>query len=246
MVSRNQRIRPAFNWRKLGRITIAASLLSLAISSLGAIGYLGNKLFTVQNIRTPHADARLRKIILSKISQPLDFIHSRPATVRHHLLAALPDLAEVRVARRLPDTLIISVRKRQPIALWAKAGEIYLVDTGGEPYRQLQSSEELDLPLLRMPEELLVESSMLIAALAKKAEPGLQHLSECIGGDMGWQLYFDGGQRWLLPRNRKTEQVIDRLSRLMSASRWRTGRWWVDARFTQRWFIRRSQRGGII
>jgi len=246
MVKRNHHTRPAFNWRKIGRRIFGFGALSLGGLGLGLMGYLGNELFSIQRIDIPQASAELRKAILAEIKAPLDFTHSRPSRIRNQLLEALPDIAEVQIERRLPHTLIISARKRQPIALWANAGDIYLVDAKGRSYRRLRPSEDLDLPLLRMPEAMLPEASQLMSALVKVNRAQLQHLSECIGEDYGWRLYFDGGQRWLLPRNQREGRVLDRLYHLLNKSRWHDGSWWVDARYSKRWFIRQARHGGMI
>jgi len=246
MLKRNHRTRPACNWRKIRRRILRFSALSLGGLGLGLMSYLGNELLSIQRIVIPRANVELRKAILAEVRTPLDFIHSRPSRIRNQLLEALPDIAEVQIERRLPHTLIISARQRRPIALWANAGAIYLVDTKGRSYRRLHPSEDLDLPLLRMPEAMLPEASQLISALVKVDLTRFQHLSECIGEDHDWRLYFDGGLRWLLPRNQKAERVLDRLYHLLNKSRWRDGSWWVDARYSKRWFIRQARHGGMI
>jgi len=246
MVKRNHRTRSAFNWRRIGRRILGVGALCLGGLGLGLIAYLGNELFSIQQINILQSNVELRKAILAKIRTPLDFTHSRPSRIRNQLLKALPDIAEVQIERRLPHTLIISVSKRRPIALWTNAGDIYLVDAKGRSYRRLHPSEDLDLPLLRMPETMLPEASRLMSALVKVNRAKLQHLSECIGEDYSWRLYFDGGQRWLLPRNQRAGRVLDRLNRLLNKSRWRDGNWWVDARYSKRWFIRQARHGGMI
>jgi len=246
MVKRNHHTRPAFNWRRIGRQILGFGALSLGGLGLGLIAYLGNELFSIQRIVIPQANAELRKAILAEIRTPLDFIHSRPSRIRNQLLEALPDIAEVQIERRLPHTLISSARQRRPIALWANSGDVYLVDAKGRSYRRLRPSEDLDLPLFRMPEAMLPEASRLMFALVKVNRAQLQHLSECIGEDHDWRLYFDGGQRWLLPRDQRAGRVLDRVYHLLNKSRWRDGSWWVDARYSKRWFIRQARHGGMI
>jgi len=43
----------------------------------------------------------------------LDFVHAWPSRLRRILLARLPDLADVSIARRLPDRLEITAKERK-------------------------------------------------------------------------------------------------------------------------------------
>ncbi|MDQ7010933.1 MAG: cell division protein FtsQ/DivIB [Mariprofundaceae bacterium] len=246
MLRKNRRNRPPRDWRKLGRRILGLGMAVLVSVSAGLLAYLGNELFSIHRITIVHTDESLKKAIRHKLGNTLDFIHSRPAYIRHVLLDAFPDLCEVRVERRLPHTLVISPQVRRPVALWAGRNGIYLVDARGQAYRKLRHGEDHDLPLLRMPEKSLPEATQLLTALAARNQTLLGRLSECIGEKASWKLYFDSGQRWLLPRGAKTGAVISRVYSLMSKSPWRNGKWQIDARYPERWFIRQAQHGGVI
>jgi cell division protein FtsQ len=62
-------------------------------------------------------------------------------------LAAHPWVASAEVCRRLPNALEITVVERQSAAVLA-LGELYLVDSEGEPFKRLQAEDGVDLPLV--------------------------------------------------------------------------------------------------
>ncbi len=62
-------------------------------------------------------------------------------------LAALPWVAEASVGRRLPGSLVIELREREPLALWQNRGKVTLIDRNGEavPVRDLRQFAALPL-----------------------------------------------------------------------------------------------------
>jgi cell division protein FtsQ len=62
-------------------------------------------------------------------------------------MAAHPWVDEVRVARRFPCSLSVSVKERDPVALVA-LGDLYLVDSEGRPFKKIQGGDPTDLPLI--------------------------------------------------------------------------------------------------
>ncbi len=246
MLKRNRRVRPLYDWRKLGKMVVRSIIVAIMIAGLGFTAYLGNKEFGIRHLRILDADPSLRAEIQEELGTSLDFIHSRPTRIRSILRESFPDIADVRVERRLPHTLLITTQMRQPVALWTDQGTAYLVDAKGLPYRQMRQSEDLDLPLLRLSGDQLPEAIQLLAMLKVVDQKQFRRLSECLHDNFTWKLYFDSGQRWLLPDGSEVEGVIKRLYALMNKAPWRNGSWQVDARYADRWFIRQARHGGII
>ncbi|MFQ5356525.1 MAG: cell division protein FtsQ/DivIB [Mariprofundaceae bacterium] len=245
MLKRNRHIRPLYNWRRLGKLAFRFCTITLLASGVGFVSYMANEAFDIRHLHILDADQSLKIAIQEELGR-LDFIHSRPARIRRILRESLPDIADVRVERRLPHTLVISTQVRQPVALWADHENIYLVDVEGFPYRQMRQSEDLDLPLVRLSADQLPEAIQLLTTLMAVDQKQSGRLSECLYDDSTWKLYFDSGQRWLLPGGSRTEDVIRRLYALMNKAPWRNGIWQVDARYPDRWFIRQARHGGII
>lgn len=59
-----------------------------------------------------------------------------------------PWIVSAKVERRIPRTLAISVEEREAAALASIGGELFLVSRTGEPFKQLEPGDPLDLPLI--------------------------------------------------------------------------------------------------
>jgi len=73
-------------------------------------------------------------------------------------MASCPWVREARVSRRFPDTLVIQVQEYVPAAL-AMAGGLYAVDATGMPFKRVELSDGLDLPLVTGLERAQLEQS---------------------------------------------------------------------------------------
>jgi len=60
----------------------------------------------------------------------------------HSRIAALAWVKQVRVERRLPDTVFVSLVEREPMALWQRNGKLHLIDRDGGviPVQRLKNS----------------------------------------------------------------------------------------------------------
>jgi cell division protein FtsQ len=62
-------------------------------------------------------------------------------------LLADPWIAELSLVRRLPGTIVVRVTEREPAALVA-LGDTFLATASGEPFKRLEASDPVDLPLV--------------------------------------------------------------------------------------------------
>ena len=62
-------------------------------------------------------------------------------------ISSHPWVKQVSVRRRVPSTLSIEVTEHTPVAMMS-LGDLYLVNSEGEPFKRVQASEPIDLPLL--------------------------------------------------------------------------------------------------
>jgi len=245
---RNRRRRSRRDGRLRRRRLLRATRPLAAIAAVGALLFGLDRALSIEDVRVRDADADLARAIERQLEQlkPLDFWHGRPAFLRERLLQAIPDLAEVRIRRLLPHTLIVRPVRRIPLALWqGEDGRVWLVDAQGTAYRRLRPDDDADLPLLRCDKEALPRGIAIVATLQAVDPRRAKTLSECIALAEGWRLNFDRRQRWLLPA-RDPSRRIARVVAVLREKRWRTGRWRVDARLSSRWFIRNAIHGGMI
>jgi len=255
MSSRNRRkvagkirqVRLVPTWRnrmqRVGKILLGLGGMLLA-------GGLANYALSIREWQIEGVDPYLRKAINRELvaMQPLDFLHAQPARLRHRLLAALPDLAEVRITRRLPDKLRIVGVVRRPLAIWQQGGKLKLVDKYGVVFVSQRKNAVWDLPVLRSNPQQLAAAGQLLAMLRRMDSERYTDLSECVFlAPNTWALYFSQGQRWFLPADTTTGQRLHSLIAMLGKPRWKGRGWRVDARMQTRWFFRQSSpQGGTI
>lgn len=252
-MSQLNRRRPPARSGVSARRALLGLLRGVAVASVAglllAAGWWLNQALTVQSWQIHGVPEQLETAIDRQLGEmrPLDLVHAWPSVLRARLLGSLPDLAEVNIARHLPDRLEISATMRMPVALWSDtSGTVQLVDGKGTAYRPLKAGEGVDLPVLRVPAEEVAESVALMLRLRQMDEARYARLSEWIGEPDGWKLNFDRGRCWLLPRGELAAGRIGQVVALMRDARWKDGDWRVDGRASTRWFIRKSKLGGMV
>lgn len=110
---------------------------------------------------------------------------------------------DARVSRRLPDTLVVDIVERQPVAVWQHEGRLALVDVTGAVLQQVDRSAMPDLPLVVGP-----EANRQTARLGRlmEAAPALKPLlaGATWVGNRRWDLRFQSGETLSLPEGEKT------------------------------------------
>jgi cell division protein FtsQ len=105
---------------------------------------------------------------------------------------------DARVSRRLPDTLVVDIVERQPVAVWQHDGQLALIDVGGAVLQQVSLSQMPDLPLVVGP-----RANMQTANLGKlmEAAPALKPIlaGATWVGNRRWDLRFQSGETLSLP-----------------------------------------------
>lgn len=252
MSMHNNRRRVARKKRDYRRMlsTVARTTLGVAVVAGMVMAGVGlNRMFSVDRWHISGVSPELAHEIEHQLAKmgSMDFIHSRPAYLCDRLSAAIPDLASVSISRHLPDTLEIKAVPRVPIAFWqGEKGDIWLIDSEGEAYRKLQADEHYDLPLLRMQAQARKQAIALLQALHETAPGRYAALSEFIARFDSWQMDFNHGQSWLLPRGEQAAHDLHKVVALLHDQRLRGGDWKVDARMQTRWFIRKAGQGGVV
>lgn len=119
------------------------------------------------------------------------------AAVRARMLT-LGWVKEARVTRRLPDTLVIDIVERKPVAVWQHDGALSLIDAQGVVLEPLDGRTMPDLPLVVGPDanrRTGALKSLLDAAPAlKPVVTGATWI-----GNRRWNLKFQSGELLLLP-----------------------------------------------
>lgn len=167
--------------------------LSLA-HGLGAMG------FTVRNIQIQgrsHVDAAsVYAVVADARGQDMPLVDL--SGMRERLLA-LGWVADARVSRRLPDTLVVDLVERAPAALLQRNGRLSLIDADGHVLNAIDPHKlPVQLPLVIGWD---VERHVAELRALTATQPVLAHLvaGGTWVGDRRWDLRFQSGEVLALP-----------------------------------------------
>lgn len=120
--------------RRRWPIYLAAGLVLSLIAAAGYIlwftAVLGVKHVSVTGAGDDLA-AEVRGALAVPEGTPLIKVDLRAAELR---VAEVPEVALVHITRRWPDTLAVDVQARTPVAVTSANGQLWLLDSGGDPY----------------------------------------------------------------------------------------------------------------
>lgn len=107
-------------------------------------------------------------------------------------------VADARVSRRLPDTLVVDIVEREPVAVWQHNGKLSLIDVSGVVLEPVDSRSMPDLPLVVGPDAN--RQTRALQALMGAA-PALKPLlaGATWVGNRRWDLRFQSGETLALP-----------------------------------------------
>lgn len=161
----------------------------------------GERGFTVENLviegRNNLSAGQLKSLVGIQKGDPIF------ATDLTAIEAKLEDVSwvdDALVERRLPDTLYVSIRERQPLALWQRQGKLAVVDAEGVVLTDSNLEKFSSLPII-VGDEAPLHAPELVAMI--QAEPALKSRLESakwIGGRR-WDLYLKNGVAVRLPED---------------------------------------------
>ena len=128
-------------------------------------------------------------------------------------------IADARVSRRLPDTLVVDIVEREPAAVWQYQGRLKLIDGAGVVLEDVSADAMPDLPLLIGPNANVHAAEL--AALVAKA-PALKPVLAGATwiGERRWDLRFQSGEVLALPEGQaEAERALVRFARLDGSQR---------------------------
>ncbi|MEH3039663.1 MAG: FtsQ-type POTRA domain-containing protein [Sphingomonas paucimobilis] len=111
-------------------------------------------------------------------------------------------IADARVSRRLPDTLVVDVVERDPAAVWQNKGQLMLIDEGGVLLDGVQPNRMPRLPLVigdgANAQEPAYRKLMAAAPALKPVVKAAVWV-----GNRRWDILFQTGERLVLPEGEK-------------------------------------------
>lgn len=182
-----------------GLIVIATMLGIPAYASQQAAEAVGQAGFAVKSIEVTGIDRMDRQtvyaIALDQKSRAMPLVDL--ARVRNDLMR-YGWIADARVSRRLPDTLVIDIVERKPAAIWQHDGALSLIDAEGIVLEPVALNAMPDLPLVIGPDANL-QATALTALMdgGKRLKPMLAGATWV--GNRRWDLRFQSGEVLALP-----------------------------------------------
>ena len=161
-----------------------------------AIGSAG---FTVRNIEV-HGRAQMDRDAVINIAMdqqsramPLVDLEETRQRLRH-----LGWVADARVSRRLPDTLVVDIVERQPTAIWQYRQQLALIDQMGVVIAPVEPASMPDLPIVIGPgANAKVEALNQLMGEVPALKPMLAGATWV--GQRRWDLRFQSGEVLALP-----------------------------------------------
>lgn len=113
-------------------------------------------------------------------------------------MLALSWVKDARISRRLPDTLVVDIVEREPVAVWQNGGKLALIDVSGAVLEPVRAGGLPDLPLVVGPNANR-QTARLTALMdaAPSLRPVLAGASWI--GNRRWDLRFQSGETLSLP-----------------------------------------------
>lgn len=136
------------------------------------------------------------------------------ASIAKRILENLDWIESAKVQRRFPNQLDISVREREPFAIWQRGQAHYVIDRSGAAMSGLAASQLVSLPLVTG-EGANAAAADLINHLEAYPDLSLQVKAAARVGGRRWTLYLDSGITVQLPEKNWMQAVekVDELNR---------------------------------
>ncbi|MEH6827554.1 cell division protein FtsQ/DivIB [Parasphingorhabdus sp.] len=112
-------------------------------------------------------------------------------------------IKDARISRRLPDTLVVDIVEREPVAVWQNQGQLSLIDKTGYPLEEITKAEIPNLPVIVGKKANLkftqLDELLDVAPALRPMVTGATWI-----GNRRWDLEFDSGETLALPEGEET------------------------------------------
>ena len=115
-----------------------------------------------------------------------------PATAKAEL-EQLPWVKEASVERRLPDTILVRIVERRPLALWQHGRQLAVIDHDGKEIQGADPAKFAGLPLV-VGDDAPTHAGQLLALMALEPELEKRVVAAVRVGARRWNLQMDAGE----------------------------------------------------
>ncbi|MEQ1510357.1 MAG: cell division protein FtsQ/DivIB [Sphingopyxis sp.] len=228
-------------WQVGARTGLNAYVRAEAIDAVGRAG------FSVKRVEVVGANRidRLHVYDIALNQQDRSMAAFSLSEVRSELLR-YGWVADARVSRRLPDTLVIDLVERSPVAVWQNRGGYTLIDGNGRLLPGVDAASMPGLPILvgqHAPSQM--SKLELLLGSAPALRPRLAGASWV--GNRRWDLHFKTGETLALPDDAERAEAaliefarMDGVNRLLGRGVQR-----FDMRIADRFVLRPGRAGSL-
>ncbi|HYD11738.1 MAG TPA: cell division protein FtsQ/DivIB [Allosphingosinicella sp.] len=229
-------------------VTLVATVMAFRLPQLAALAIgegVGKLGFTLRHVETRGnhrvSTQAIYDIAFSQQSAAMPLVDLDGTRER---LMRLPWIREARVSRRLPDTLVVEVIERVPVAVWQQNGRFSLVDAEGVVLEPVGTAMPQMVRLIGPDANRHYASLSALLDAAPRLRPMVTDAA-WIGGRR-WDLHFQGGETLSLPEGEaEARRAIERFAQLdQRDSLLGRGFARIDMRDPRRAYIRISREPG--
>jgi cell division protein FtsQ len=241
------------NWMLAGMTfaVVVAAVLAFRLPQLAGIALgegVGGAGFTLRRveIKGAHRVSRLAiyNVAFDQDSMAMPLVDLRATRDR---LLRFGWIREARVLRRLPDTLVIDIIERQPVAIWQNNRQLSLIDADGVVLEPVRVDAMPDLPLV-----IGADANRHIGNLGDLLLAAPRLRPQIAGatwiGQRRWDIRFQSGELLTLPEgDDEARRAIARFA-MMDQQDPLLGRGFarIDMRDPRRTYVRISREPGAI
>lgn len=198
-------------------ITLTATVIAFRLPQLAGlaigegIGQLG---FTLKHVETRGnqrvSTQAIYDIAFNQQSSAMPLVDLDGTRAR---LLQLPWIREARVSRRLPDTMVIEVIERVPVAVWQREGRFHLVDAEGVVLEPVGAVMPQLVRLIGPDANRNFASLNALLGAAPRLRPMVTDATWV--GQRRWDLHFQGGEVLSLPEGEaEARRAIERFAQM--------------------------------
>ncbi|WP_241656495.1 cell division protein FtsQ/DivIB [Sphingomonas oligophenolica] len=206
-------LRRAATWVVTGGVVAIGLVVATALGLPGMIGdaigegagRAGFRVTGVEIVGQHHMDSNtIRAVALDQPSLAMPLVDL--AHIRERLLA-YGWVEDAAVSRRLPDTLLVTIKERTPAAIWQDNGQLTLIDATGALLDPVDRNAMPDLPLVIGPGADRQEAGyQKLLAAAPALKPRVTAATWV--GNRRWDLLFDSGETLKLPETDAADALV--------------------------------------
>lgn len=200
---------------------VILSLILVVLWAGGYFGMLGRAADRAAGAATASAGLKVERVLLrgahqvahddvlaalgDLVGQPLIKVSLKEARARVENLGWVRAAA---VTRLMPDTIVISIREREPAAVWQVSGDLNLIDSSGAIIRSVNAYEYSNLPLI-VGSGAPDPASALLTALGRHEELRKRTYALIRVGERRWDIRLRNNTEIKLPETGFEKAMAD-------------------------------------